>query len=131
MKAKRDWGFAPEYVEAMWLMLQQDKPDDFVIGTGESHTVEEFVEKAFSYAGIDWRKYVKIDQRYFRPKEVNNLVADTKKAKEILDWKPRITFESLIKIMVDADMRRAGLTPVGQGDEIVKKEFPGRWWRRD
>ena len=131
LKAKRDWGFAPEYVEAMWLMLQQDKPDDFVIGTGESHTVEEFVEKAFSYAGIDWRKYVKIDQRYFRPKEVNNLVADTKKAMEILDWKPRITFESLIKIMVDADMRRAGLTPVGQGDEIVKKEFPGRWWRRD
>jgi GDPmannose 4,6-dehydratase len=129
LKAKRDWGFAPEYVEAMWLMLQQDKPDDFVIGTGESHTVEEFVEKAFSYAGIDWRKYVKIDPRYFRPKEVNNLVADTKKAMEKLGWNPKIKFDDLVKIMVDADLRAVGINPPGKGDKILAEKFPDRFWR--
>jgi len=129
LKAKRDWGFAPEYVKAMWLMLQQDKPDDFVIGTGESHTVEEFVEKAFSYAGIDWRKYVKIDPRYFRPKEVNNLVADTKKAMEKLGWNPKIKFDDLVKIMVDADLRAVGINPPGKGDKILAEKFPDRFWR--
>lgn len=131
LKAKRDWGFAPEYVEAMWLMLQQEKPDDFVIGTGESHSVEEFVEKAFSYVGMEWRKYVKIDPRYFRPKEVNNLVADSSKAKKILNWVPKINFEKLVKIMVDADMRKTGLFSQGKGDEIIRKEFPERWWQKD
>jgi len=131
LKAKRDWGYAPEYVEAMWLILQQDKPDDFVIGTGESHTVEEFVEKAFSYANLNWQKYVKVDPRYFRPKEVNNLIADTKKAREKLGWNPKIKFDDLIKIMVDADMRAADLHPVGQGDYILKNRFPEKWWEKD
>ncbi len=122
LKAKRDWGFAPEYVQAMWLILQQDKPDDYVIGTGISHSVREFAEKAFSYAGLDWEKHVRIDPRYFRPREVNNLVADIGKAIKELKWKPRITFEELIKIMVDYDMLEVGLKPVGEGRKIVEKE---------
>ncbi len=131
LQAKRDWGFAPEYVEAMWLILQQDKPDDYVIGTGESHSVEEFVERSFSYAGLDWKKYVKIDPRYFRPREVNNLIADIGKAKRKLHWTPQITFEKLIKIMVDADMRNCGLNGKGEGDNILEGVFPKRWWKRD
>ena len=131
LKAKRDWGFAPEYVEAMWMMLQQEKADDFVIGRGESHSVEEFVESAFSYAGLDWKRHVRIDPHYFRPKDVDNLIADSRKAKNLLGWNPKIDFGKLIKIMVDADMRKAGLKPVGEGDEILKKEFPERWWKKD
>ncbi|MCK9265619.1 GDP-mannose 4,6-dehydratase [bacterium] len=122
LKAKRDWGFAPEYAEAMWAILQQEKPNNFVIGTGESHSVEEFVEKSFSYANLDWKKYVKIDPTYFRPKEVNDLIADIEKAKKELKWKPRIRFEELIKIMVDYDMVEVGLKPVGEGIKIVEKE---------
>jgi len=131
LKAKRDWGFAPEYVEAMWLMLQHEKADDFVIGTGESHSVEEFVEKSFSYAGLDWHKYVKIDPRYFRPKEVDNLIANSQKARKILNWNPKINFEKLVKIMVDADMKNCGLEPVGEGYRILEKEFPEKWWKKD
>ena len=131
LDAKRDWGYAPEYAEAMWKILQQNKPDDFVIGTGESHSVREFVEEAFSYAGLDWREYVKIDQRYFRPTEVENLIADTAKSKKILNWQSKITFRDLVKIMVDADMRKAGLKPIGQGDEVLKQKYPDRWWRVD
>lgn len=131
LDAKRDWGYAPEYAEAMWKILQNDKPDDFVIGTGESHSVREFVEEAFSYAGLDWREYVKIDQRYFRPTEVENLIADTAKSKKILNWQSKITFRDLVKIMVDADMRKAGLKPIGQGDEVLKQKYPDRWWRVD
>ncbi|MCM8788195.1 MAG: GDP-mannose 4,6-dehydratase [Candidatus Omnitrophica bacterium] len=131
LKAKRDWGFAPEYVEAMWLILQQEKADDFVIGRGESHSVEEFVERAFSYAGLDWKRHVKIDPRYFRPKDVNNLIADSQKARNLLQWNPKISFEKLIRIMVDSDMRKAGLKPIGHGDEILRKEFPDRWWKKD
>ncbi len=131
LKAKRDWGFAPEYVEAMWLILQQENPDDFVIGTGESHSVEEFVEKAFEYAGLDWHKYVKIDPRYFRPKEVDNLIADAGKAKRLLNWIPKIKFEQLVKIMVDADLKNIGLQPIGDGEQILIKEFPERWWKKD
>lgn len=106
LDAKRDWGYSPEYMEAAWLMMQQPKPDDFVIGTGETHTVKEFVELAFKEAGLgDWKKYVEIDPQYYRPAEVNVLVADTRKAKKVLGWKPKTKFEDLIKIMVNADIK--------------------------
>lgn len=104
MDAKRDWGFAGDYVEAMWLMLQQDKADDYVIATNETHTVKEFVERAFDHVGLDWSKYVEIDQRYFRPAEVDLLIGDPAKAKKILKWEPKVTFEGLVDMMVDADM---------------------------
>jgi len=129
LDAKRDWGYAPEYVESMWKMLRKDKPEDFVIGTGEAHSVREFVEEAFSYVDLNWEKYVKIDPRYFRPTEVEELVADPTKARKKLGWKPMIKFEDLIKIMVDSEMRALGLEPVGEGDEILEKEFPNKWWR--
>ncbi|MHA1230911.1 MAG: GDP-mannose 4,6-dehydratase [Candidatus Helarchaeota archaeon] len=148
LEAKRDWGFAPEYVEAMWLILQQETPDDFVIGTGKSHSVREFVEKAFSYAGIEieWKgegvnergivKSVKknvtavktgdviieIDPRYFRPTEVDFLLADITKARKVLGWEPRITFDELIKIMVDYDMKSVGLEPPGEGIKISEEK---------
>ena len=104
LKARRDWGYAPEYVEAMWLMLQQDEPDDYVIGTGETHTVREFVELAFSHAGLDWRKHVEIDPRYFRPAEVDLLQADPSKARSKLNWRHKTTFEELVRLMVDAEI---------------------------
>lgn len=131
LEAKRDWGYAPEYVEAMWAILQQDKPDDFVLGTGETHSVKEFVQEAFSYVGLDWQKYVKIDQRYFRPTEVEELVANPTKANRELDWKPKIAFKDLAKIMVDADVRGIGLEPIGEGDRILREKFPGAWWKVD
>lgn len=153
--AKRDWGFAPEYVEMMWLMLQQDAPDDYVVGTGESHSVKEFVDRAFSYVGIEltWKGdgigekgiiasltshptlpqshhlcpgdvIVEIDPRYFRPTEVDFLQADISKAKEKLGWKPRVTFSDLVKIMVDYDLKMAGIEPVGEGISIcIEKDF--------
>jgi GDPmannose 4,6-dehydratase len=116
LDALRDWGYAPEYTEAMWMMLQQDHPDDYVIGTGEMHTVKEFVEESFSYAGLDWREYVEIDPRYFRPTEVDALQADASKARTILGWEPRTTFRELVHIMVDAeledlDKRSSGTIP--------------------
>ncbi|MDD5630387.1 MAG: GDP-mannose 4,6-dehydratase, partial [Elusimicrobia bacterium] len=104
LEARRDWGYAPEYVEAMWMMLQQDKPDDFIIATGETHSIQEFVEAAFAHAGLDWRKHVKIDPRYFRPAEVDVLLGDYSKAERVLRWKPRVKFKDLVRIMVDADM---------------------------
>jgi len=104
MDAKRDWGYAKEYVEAMWLMLQQDKPSDYVIATGETHSVREFLEAAFTHAGLDWRKYVEHDARYLRPTEVDLLVGDASKAKRELGWKPKTTFKELVKLMVDADI---------------------------
>jgi GDPmannose 4,6-dehydratase len=131
LDAKRDWGFTPEYVECMWSILQQDKPDDYVIGTGETHTVQEFVDAAFSYAGLDIEKHVKIDPKYFRPTEVEALLADPSRAEKKLGWKARIKFSELVKIMVDADMNAAGLKPVGEGYEILEKEFPNRWWKKD
>ncbi|MBU1864120.1 MAG: GDP-mannose 4,6-dehydratase [Candidatus Omnitrophica bacterium] len=148
LEAKRDWGYAPEYVEMMWLMLQQDSPDDYVVGTGESHTIREFVEKAFSYAGIEvewkgdgldeigivgnlgaWARgsthnlkegdtIIKTDPKYFRPTEVDFLKADTRKAKNKLSWQVRITFDELIKIMVDYDMKLTGLESSGEGMRI-------------
>ena len=144
LAAKRDWGFAPDYVEAMWLMLQQKKADDFVIGTGESHSVKEFVEKSFAYAGIalEWKGKgekekgivkksvcptvkpglvaVEIDPKYFRPTEVDYLKADISKAKKILKWKPRVTFNELVKIMLDYDMTAAGLDAKGAGMAVCR-----------
>lgn len=147
LNARRDWGFAPEYVEAMWLMLQQDEPDDYVIGTGESHSVREFVEKAFSYAGIEiewkgngieekgivksvsekWDRILKpgqviieIDPKYFRPTEVEHLQADISKARKKLGWEPRTSFEELVKIMVDYDMMLLELEPPGEGIKLCQ-----------
>ncbi|MBA7627325.1 GDP-mannose 4,6-dehydratase [subsurface metagenome] len=131
LEAKRDWGFAPEYVEFMYKMLQNDKPEDFVLGTGEAHSVKEFVKEAFSYVDLDWEKYVKIDPRYFRPTEVQELIADSTKAKKNLDWQPKIRFKELVKIMVDADMRKMGLTPPGEGNNTLKEKIPHRWWKVD
>jgi len=105
LDAKRDWGYAPEYVEAMWRMMQLDEPDDFVVATGETHTVREFVQGAFDYAGLDWRKWVEIDPRYFRTTEVDTLLGDASKARRVLGWEPNVKFEQLIRIMVDADMQ--------------------------
>jgi GDPmannose 4,6-dehydratase len=102
--AKRDWGFAGDYVEAMWLMLQQSKPEDYVIATGETHSVKEFLQEAFSYAGLDWKKYVEIDKKYFRPTEVDVLQGNSAKARKILKWKPKVNFKQLVRMMVDADM---------------------------
>jgi GDPmannose 4,6-dehydratase len=107
LDARRDWGYAPEYVEAMWLMLQQDKPEDYVIATGETHSVKEFVEEAFSHVGLDWKEHVKIDPRYFRPAEVDLLVGDASKAKRVLGWTPKIKFKELVRLMVDADYAKA------------------------
>lgn len=104
LEAKRDWGYAPEYVEAMWLMLQQQSPDDFVIATGETHSVEEMVSEAFSYLDLDWKRHVEIDPRYYRPAEVDLLVGDASKAKSLLNWEPKVKFKELIRLMVDADV---------------------------
>lgn len=151
LEAKRDWGFAPEYVECQWLILQQEKPDDYVIGTGESHSVREFVEKAFKYVGleIEWQgeglnekgilknietksaaknnlkvgdTIIEIDPRYFRPTEVDFLLADSTKAEKVLGWKPKITFSDLVKIMIDADMENINGFNVGESREILIKK---------
>lgn len=149
LNAKRDWGFAPEYVEAMWLMLQQDEPDDYVIGTGESHSVREFVEEAFSYVGIEiewkgsgteekgivksvdtrWDALIKpgqilieIDPKYFRPTEVEHLQADITKARQKLGWEPRTTFKELVRIMVDYDMKLLDLEPPGEGIRVCQEK---------
>jgi len=105
LDAKRDWGFAGDYVEAMWLMLQQDKPDDYVIATGETRSVREFLEEAFSYQALDWKKYVVIDKKYFRPTEVDLLSGDSSKARRQLKWKPRVNFKQLVRMMVEADLK--------------------------
>ncbi len=112
LEAKRDWGFAPDFVEAMWLMLQQNEPDDYVIATGEAHTVREFVEAVFNKLKLDWRKYVEIDPRYFRPTEVDILLGDSTKARDKLSWKPKTNFIQLVNLMVDSDL------------ELAKREMP-------
>jgi GDPmannose 4,6-dehydratase len=106
LDARRDWGFAGDYVEAMWLMLQQDTPDDFVIATGETHTVKELVQVAFDHAGLDWEKHVKLDPAFIRPAEVDLLIGDPAKAKKKLGWSPKVSFEQLVKMMVDSDIER-------------------------
>jgi GDPmannose 4,6-dehydratase len=107
LQAKRDWGFAGDYVEAMWRMLQQDRPADYVVGTGETHSVEEFVRVAFGHAGLDWRDHVTVDPAFYRPAEVDLLLSDPSKARRELGWQPRVNFEELVRMMVDADL--AGL----------------------
>jgi GDPmannose 4,6-dehydratase len=151
LEAKRDWGFAPEYVICQWLILQQDKPEDYIIGTGESHAVREFVEQAFKYAGIEleWKgkgadergivrsitsnfqhptainigdTLIEIDPRYFRPTEVDFLRANVTKAQKKLGWTPKVTFKEIIKIMVDSDMKMVGLKPIGESEKILKQK---------
>lgn len=109
LDAKRDWGFAGDYVEAMWLMLQQDQPDDYVIATGETYSVKDFLEEAFGYVNLDWKKYVEISEKYFRPAEVDLLIGDASKAKEKLGWKPKVNFKQLVKMMVDEDCKLMGV----------------------
>lgn len=128
LEAKRDWGYAPDYIAAMWKMLQFDRPEDFVIGTGEAHSVRDFLDEAFSYLGMDWRDYVKIDPRYFRPNEVDYLLADSGYAREILGWEPRVFFKDLVRIMVDADLELAGLQSPGEGRGILEAQH-GPWHR--
>ncbi|GIV67615.1 GDP-mannose 4,6-dehydratase [Caldilinea sp.] len=106
LEARRDWGYAADYVRAMWMMLQQDEPDDYVIATGETHSVQEFVEEAFGYLDLDWRRYVVQDPRYYRPAEVDLLVGDPSKARKKLGWEPTVTFRELVRLMVDADMEQ-------------------------
>lgn len=106
LAAKRDWGFAGDYVKAMWLMLQQDEPDDYVIATGETHSVEDLVSLAFAHVGLEWRNYVVTDERYYRPAEVDVLVGDASKARRKLGWRPEMSFEELVRMMVDADLQR-------------------------
>jgi GDPmannose 4,6-dehydratase len=109
LDAKRDWGFAGDYVEAMWLMLQQEKPDDYVISTGETYSVKEFLDESFGYAGLDWKKHVEISEKYFRPAEVDLLIGDSSKAREKLNWKPKVDFKGLVKMMVDSDLQKVGI----------------------
>jgi GDPmannose 4,6-dehydratase len=131
LEPKRDWGYSPEYVEVMWQILQNQTPDDFVVGTGVQHSVREFVEQAFSYVGLNCGDYVKTDQKYFRPTETDDLAADSSKIKRVIGWEPKVKFKNLVKIMVDADMRKAGLKPIGEGDEFLRKQCPNRWWKTD
>lgn len=107
LDAKRDWGYAKDFVETMWLMLQQEKSDDYVIATGQSHSVREFLDEVFGYLGLDWHKYVEIDPRYYRPTEVDYLQGDPSKAKKVLGWEPKVTFKELARLMTDADMKLA------------------------
>ena len=125
IEAKRDWGYAPEYVEAMWSMLQQDAPDDYVIGTGEVYSVKEFLEEAFSYLDLDWKEYVEIDSRYFRPTEVQHLLVDASKARQKLGWTPKVSFKELVRIMVDYDLGLLGVDSPGEGRRIMREKNPG------
>jgi GDPmannose 4,6-dehydratase len=111
LDARRDWGYAKEYVEAMWAMLQQPEPDDYVVATGEMHSVRELCEAAFGLVGLDWEQYVRIDERYFRPTEVEELCGDASKAERVLGWRPRTTFHGLVRLMLEADLREGGLDP--------------------
>jgi GDPmannose 4,6-dehydratase len=111
LDAKRDWGFARDYVEGMWRMLQQDEPDDYVIATGETHSVREFCEEAFSHVGLDWKDFVKVDAKYFRPAEVDVLLGDASKARRVLGWEPKVTFKELARLMVEADLEARGEHP--------------------
>jgi GDPmannose 4,6-dehydratase len=126
LDARRDWGYAPDYVAAMWKMMLADSPDDFVIGTGEAHSVREFLDEAFGYLDMDWQKYVRIDPKYFRPTEVDYLLADPSKAIKALNWEPRIFFKDLVRIMVDADLELLGLESPGEGKQLLASRH-GRW----
>lgn len=125
LDAKRDWGYAKDYVEAMWLMLQQDEPDDYVIATGESHSVREFLEEAFGYVGMDWRDFVEIDPQYMRPVEVDSLLGDSNKARERLCWKRKVTFSELVRMMVDHDLKGVQKSLFGE-ETITGQKPPGK-----
>lgn len=114
LDAKRDWGFAGDYVEAMWMMMQQDKPDDYVIATGETHSVREFLDEVFGYLDLDWQKYVEVDARYLRPTEVDILMGDASKAKKTFGWQPKVTFRELAKMMTQADLE------IAKGEKLIK-----------
>ena len=114
LSARRDWGYAGDYVEAMWMMLQQEQPDDYVIAMGEDHSVQEFLERVFDHLKLDWKQHVEIDQRFFRPAEVDRLIGDSSKARQALGWRPRVTFDALVTMMVDADL------------ELAQRELRGR-----
>jgi len=131
LDAQRDWGFAPEYVEGMWSILQAKHPGDYVIGTGESHYVKDFLFEAFNYANLDALNYVQYNENHTRATEVDKLQANISCAQSQISWCPKIKFIDLIKIMVDSDMRLEGLEPIGEGDELLKKKFPNRWWMND
>jgi GDPmannose 4,6-dehydratase len=131
LEAQRDWGYAGDYVDAMWLMLQQERPDDYVVATDETHTVRELVQLAFAEAGLDWQRHVSVDNRYFRPTEVDALRGDSKKAREILGWQPRVTFVELIRMMVKHDIdlarrertvKQAGFADAARGAAIGGKD---------
>ncbi|GAH48317.1 unnamed protein product, partial [marine sediment metagenome] len=115
LDAKRDWGYAGDYVESMWLMLQQDKPDDYVIATGDTHSVREFLDEVFGYLDLDWQKYVEIDRRYFRPSEVDCLQGDASKARKVLKWEPKVTFTEIARMMTEADME------IARREKIIKE----------
>jgi GDPmannose 4,6-dehydratase len=128
LDAKRDWGYAPDYVAAMWKMLQVDQAGDFAIATGEAHSVREFLDEAFGYVGLDWNDYVKIDPRYFRPTEVDFLLGDSSRARKALNWEPRVYFRDLVRVMVDADLELMGLKAPGEGRKILEANH-GKWHR--
>lgn len=128
IEAHRDWGYAPEYVEVMWRMLQHDTADDYVVGTGETHSVQEFLDAAFAYVGRDWRQHVVVDPRLFRPVETGRLMANCAKAKRTLRWSPTIGFQDLVRVMVDADLERIGQPSPGEGKRIVQERL-GQWHR--
>ncbi len=119
LAARRDWGYAPDYVEAMWLMLQQEAADDYVVATGETHSVQEFLEAAFARVDLDWRQYVQIDPRYFRPTEVDVLLGDAAKARRVLGWQPQVNFGELVRLMVDADLQ--ALIDLRQCQDVIRK----------
>jgi GDPmannose 4,6-dehydratase len=125
LDAKRDWGYAGDYVEAMWLMLQQAEPDDFVIATGETHSVRDFLDEAFGYIGLDWNKYVEIDPRYYRPTEVDVLLGDSSKARKKLGWQPKVRFQELVRMMIDADLQleahRANDPSASRNHELLER----------
>jgi GDPmannose 4,6-dehydratase len=109
LDAKRDWGFAGDYVEAMWMMLQQDEADDYVVATGETYSVKEFLDESFGLVGLDWKKHVEISEKYFRPAEVDLLIGDSTKARQKLGWKPKVDFKGLVKMMVESDLEKVGI----------------------
>jgi GDPmannose 4,6-dehydratase len=129
LEARRDWGYAPEYVEVMWRMLQQPVADDYVVATGESHTVREFVELAFDHVGLDWERYVEIDPNYYRASEVDHLMGDASKARRVLDWEPQTRFADLVQVMVDSDVRL--LEDEMSGKLVTAGAGAGRWLTAD
>lgn len=125
LDAKRDWGYTPEFIEVQWKILQQEKADDYVIGTGETHSIREFLDEAFGYANMDWKQFVEIDPRYFRPTEVDCLLADPTHSWQRLGWEPKVRFHELVRIMVDADLELARLEAPGEGKKVIQQKFSG------